>query len=98
MIFHDREQPLKVEERDEKLEHDKWFCPDCKNVDDMDDGEEFTYTGSGGQDLSGNKRTVPQSFDQTLTNAATAKNCKAKFDDKKGGDAGDDWAKGNPYM
>ena len=64
----------------------------------MDDGEEFTYTGSGGRDLSSNKRTAAQSFDQTLTktNAAIARNCKAKFDDKKGGDAGDDWAKGKP--
>ena len=32
-----------------------------------DDGEEFTYTGSGGRDLSGNKRTAEQSFDQKLT-------------------------------
>ena len=32
-----------------------------------DDGDEFTYTGSGGRDLSGNKRTAEQSFDQTLT-------------------------------
>ena len=28
---------------------------------DVDDGDEFTYTGSGGRDLSGNKRTAPQS-------------------------------------
>ena len=53
---------------------------------------------STGRDLSGNKRTAPQSFDQTLTsgNAALARNCKAKFDDKKGGDAGDDWKGGAP--
>ena len=64
--------------------------------DDVDDGEEFTYTGSGGRDLSGNKRTAEQSSDQTLTkvNAAIAKNCHSKFDDKKGGDAGKDWKKG----
>ena len=49
--------------------------------------QEFTYTGSGGRDLSGNKRTAEQSSDQTLTkvNAAIAKN---------GGDAWKDWKKG----
>ena len=32
---------------------------------DKDDGEEFLYTGSGGRDLSGNKRTsTTQDFDQ----------------------------------
>lgn len=35
--------------------------------DDTDNGFEFTYTGSGGRDLSGNKRTADQSSDQTLT-------------------------------
>lgn len=35
--------------------------------DDVDDGEEFLYTGSGGRDLSGNKRTADQSSDQKLT-------------------------------
>ncbi|RXG62368.1 E3 ubiquitin-protein ligase UHRF1 [Armadillidium vulgare] len=35
--------------------------------DDEDRGEEFTYTGSGGRDLSGNKRTAEQSCDQILT-------------------------------
>ena len=34
--------------------------------DDEDNGEYFTYTGSGGRDLSNNKRTAGQSFDQTL--------------------------------
>ena len=55
--------------------------------DDVDNGEEFTYTGSGGRDLSGNKRTAEQSSDQELTkvNAAIAKNCYAKFDNKNGG-------------
>ena len=64
----------------------------------MDDGEEFTYTGSGGRDLSNNKRTAPQSFDQKLdkTNEGIARSCQAKFDEKKGGDAGDDWKKGHP--
>ena len=32
--------------------------------DDTDDGAEFVYTGSGGRDLSGNKRTAEQSMDQ----------------------------------
>ena len=35
--------------------------------DDEDEGEEFTYSGSGGRDLSGNKRTAKQSYDQKLT-------------------------------
>lgn len=35
--------------------------------DDMDEGDWFVYTGSGGRDLSGNKRTSKvQSFDQTF--------------------------------
>lgn len=35
--------------------------------DDRDEGEWFLYTGSGGRDLSGNKRTNKvQSFDQTF--------------------------------
>jgi hypothetical protein len=36
--------------------------------DDTDDGYEFSYTGSGGRDLSGNKRTYVQSFDQVRCN------------------------------
>ena len=78
---------------------------DCQSLalsggyeDDVDDGDEFTYTGSGGRDLSGNKRTTSQSSDQLLTkgNAAIARNCNAKFDDKKGADAGDKWKEGKP--
>lgn len=34
----------------------------------QDNGNYFTYTGSGGRDLSGNKRTAGQSSDQKLTN------------------------------
>merc|ERR1719318_2042713 len=66
--------------------------------DDEDHGDWFTYTGSGGRDLSGNKRTAPQSSDQELTrtNAAIARNCKARFDNKNGGDAGEAWKKGKP--
>lgn len=37
----------------------------CSSVQDR--GDEFTYTGSGGRDLSGNKRIGEHSFDQTLT-------------------------------
>ena len=33
----------------------------------QDNGDSFSYTGSGGRDLSGNKRTAEQSCDQTLT-------------------------------
>lgn len=34
---------------------------------DRDEGDEFLYTGSGGRDLSGNKRIAEQSSDQTLS-------------------------------
>lgn len=52
--------------------------------DDLDNGDEFFYTGSGGRDLSGNKRTAEQSCDQTLTkmNRALAKNCAAPLVEK----------------
>lgn len=65
--------------------------------DDVDDGEEFTYSGSGGRDLSGNKRTAKQSMDQKLTamNRALARNCDAPIDDKKGA-TGKDWRNGKP--
>ena len=33
----------------------------------QDNGDSFFYTGSGGRDLSGNKRTAEQSCDQQLT-------------------------------
>ncbi|KAG5851443.1 hypothetical protein ANANG_G00093480 [Anguilla anguilla] len=49
--------------------------------DDVDYGNEFTYTGSGGRDLSGNKRTAEQSCDQKLTNMnrALALNCSGIY-------------------
>ena len=55
------------------------------------------FPGSGGRDLSGNKRTNVQSFDQTLTksNAAIAASCNAAFDDKNGNES-TDWRKGKP--
>ena len=63
----------------------------------MDNGEEFLYTGAGGRDLSGNKRTAKQGFDQTLTatNKALALNCNAPFNDVDGAEA-KDWRKGSP--
>ncbi|XP_072294857.1 E3 ubiquitin-protein ligase UHRF1 [Eucyclogobius newberryi] len=65
--------------------------------DDVDDGNEFTYTGSGGRDLSGNKRTAEQSCDQTLThmNRALALNCNVSFNAKNGADA-KNWKAGKP--
>ena len=65
---------------------------------DTDNGEEFTFSGSGGRDLSGNKRTASaQSFDQKLTrkNRALALNCDAPVDAKNGATA-KDWRKGKP--
>ena len=57
----------------------------------------FIFPGSGGRDLSGNKRTAEQSFDQTLTksNAAIAVSCNAKLNEKKGNES-TDWQKGKP--
>ncbi|XP_076819888.1 E3 ubiquitin-protein ligase UHRF1-like [Clavelina lepadiformis] len=65
--------------------------------DDEDDGDEFTYTGSGGRDLSGNKRTAEQSCDQILTknNMAIARSCYAKVDVKHGAQS-NDWKKSRP--
>lgn len=65
--------------------------------DDVDDGNEFTYTGSGGRDLSGNKRTAEQSCDQKLTNMnrALAINCNASVNEKDGAEA-KNWKGGKP--
>ncbi|XP_029037655.2 E3 ubiquitin-protein ligase UHRF1-like [Osmia bicornis bicornis] len=65
--------------------------------DDIDNGDEFMYTGSGGRDLSGNKRTAEQSCDQTLTrmNKALAVNCNAKLNATVGATA-EDWRGGIP--
>uniref|UniRef100_A0A803T7A9 E3 ubiquitin-protein ligase UHRF n=1 Tax=Anolis carolinensis TaxID=28377 RepID=A0A803T7A9_ANOCA len=65
--------------------------------DDVDHGNSFTYTGSGGRDLSGNKRTAEQSCDQKLTNMnrALALNCSAPINDKEGSEA-KDWRAGKP--
>ena len=65
--------------------------------DDEDNGDEFFYTGSGGRDLSGNKRTAEQSSDQVLTknNMAIARSCFAKVDSKSGAEA-TEWKKSRP--
>ncbi|XP_075554830.1 E3 ubiquitin-protein ligase UHRF1-like [Dermacentor variabilis] len=65
--------------------------------DDQDDGEQFLYTGSGGRDLSGNKRTAEQSCDQKLTrmNMSLARNCAAPINAKDGAEA-KDWREGKP--
>ncbi|RUS31121.1 hypothetical protein BC938DRAFT_478422 [Jimgerdemannia flammicorona] len=66
--------------------------------EDADDGDEFTYTGSGGRDLTGNKRTGSQTADQALDrfNLALAKTCHAGLNEKFGADAGDLWYKSGP--
>ncbi|TRY97138.1 hypothetical protein DNTS_032791, partial [Danionella cerebrum] len=63
----------------------------------LDRGDEFTYTGSGGRDLSGNKRVGEHSFDQTLThmNRALALNCDAPLNDKDGAESRN-WRAGKP--
>eukprot|EP00095_Tigriopus_kingsejongensis_P006810 maker-scaffold2587_size14210-snap-gene-0.5 protein:Tk06810 transcript:maker-scaffold2587_size14210-snap-gene-0.5-mRNA-1 annotation:"e3 ubiquitin-protein ligase uhrf1 isoform x3" len=65
--------------------------------DDVDNGDEFYYTGAGGRDLSGNKRTAEQSFDQVLekTNLAIAVSCACPLDTKVGGEARK-WREGKP--
>ena len=40
--------------------------------DDFDEGDVFTYTGSGGRNLTGNKRTAPQSSNQSWANSYNA--------------------------
>ncbi|XP_068081324.1 E3 ubiquitin-protein ligase UHRF1 [Anabrus simplex] len=64
--------------------------------DDIDDGESFMYTGSGGRDLSGNKRTAEQSSDQKLTrmNKALAMNCNARLNPN--GAKAENWKAGKP--
>ncbi|MEE6459154.1 hypothetical protein FKM82_000556 [Ascaphus truei] len=65
--------------------------------DEVDRGDEFTYTGCGGRDLSGNKRIGEHSFDQTLThlNRALALNCDAALNDKDGAES-KNWRAGKP--
>ncbi len=65
---------------------------------DADHGEEFFYSGSGGCDLSGNKRTGARVCDQELTksNLALAVSCHARVNAKDGAEANKDWKKGKP--
>ncbi|XP_071439052.1 E3 ubiquitin-protein ligase UHRF1-like [Hetaerina americana] len=65
--------------------------------DDLDNGVEFLYTGSGGRDLSRNKRTSSQSQHQQLerSNKALARNCNAPVDEINGAKARN-WRKGKP--
>ncbi|NP_001406258.1 E3 ubiquitin-protein ligase UHRF2 isoform 2 [Mus musculus] len=65
--------------------------------DEVDRGDEFTYTGSGGKNLAGNKRIGAPSADQTLTNMnrALALNCDAPLDDKIGAESRN-WRAGKP--
>uniref|UniRef100_A0A1B6LJB4 RING-type E3 ubiquitin transferase n=1 Tax=Graphocephala atropunctata TaxID=36148 RepID=A0A1B6LJB4_9HEMI len=64
--------------------------------DDVDKGDEVVYTGSGGRDLSGNKRTNAQGFDQKLSrlNKAIALNCNVPLN-QKGAEA-KNWRGGKP--
>ncbi|KAJ1898919.1 hypothetical protein LPJ81_004240 [Coemansia sp. IMI 209127] len=66
--------------------------------EDTDNGDEFIYTGSGGYDLSGNKRMGRvQTFDQELTrqNRSLALACSTPVDEKIGGEA-KDWKQSSP--
>ncbi|ORZ37451.1 hypothetical protein BCR44DRAFT_1497926 [Catenaria anguillulae PL171] len=68
--------------------------------DDLDHGDDFFYTGSGGRDLKkegANLRTGPQTKDQELTagNLALARTCHAKVDTIRGAEASD-WTKSLP--
>ena len=71
----------------------------CSYDDDIDLGDHFYYTASGGKD-SANKCRVggPQTKDQELKrcNKALALNCFAPFNSDKGANAGFDWQKGKP--
>jgi len=65
--------------------------------DDEDLGIEFYYTGAGGRDLSGNKRSGAPIKDQEFkgVNEALAKCCAAPLNGKNGATA-KEWKKGKP--
>ncbi|ORX67290.1 hypothetical protein DL89DRAFT_56116 [Linderina pennispora] len=66
--------------------------------EDEDHGEEFIYTGSGGYNLSGSRRTPKaQAFDQELTrqNLSLARACAAPVNDDVGAEAAD-WRSSSP--
>ena len=62
---------------------DKLSCPSLilsgGYMNEENRGDWFTYIGAGGRDLSSNKRTPKQSFDQKIdrSNAAIARNCSS---------------------
>uniref|UniRef100_A0A8C6SFK1 RING-type E3 ubiquitin transferase n=1 Tax=Neogobius melanostomus TaxID=47308 RepID=A0A8C6SFK1_9GOBI len=60
--------------------------------DEVDRGDEFTYTGSGGRDLSGNKRIGDLNV---FVFRALASNCDAPLDDKVGAESRN-WRAGKP--
>ncbi|KAF5308962.1 hypothetical protein FQR65_LT00044 [Abscondita terminalis] len=64
--------------------------------DDVDNGVEFVYSGSGGRDLSNNRRVNDQSSDQVLSrmNKALALNCNAPLN--MNGAEATDWKGGKP--
>jgi len=66
--------------------------------DDEDNGFNFIYTGSGGRDLGGNRRTAAQSSDQKLekTNLALSKSCADTVVDEAGCHRAIDWKKSKP--
>ncbi|OLL25756.1 E3 ubiquitin-protein ligase UHRF1 [Neolecta irregularis DAH-3] len=66
--------------------------------EDIDDGDSFVYTGSGGRDLkTGNRRTAEQTLDQTLAkqNLALAMTCDAPINPNKGAEA-KNWKNSKP--
>ncbi len=72
-------RPIETTQPHPFLCHIPFFSSSCHRYeDDRDEGEWFLYTGSGGRDLSGNKRTNKvQSFDQKFEsmNAALKMSC-----------------------
>ncbi|XP_054162429.1 E3 ubiquitin-protein ligase UHRF1-like, partial [Oppia nitens] len=72
----------------------------CSYDEDIDLGNEFYYTASGGKDKTVNKCRVggPQTKDQELKrcNKALALNCYAPFNGTTGANAGTDWQLGQP--
>lgn len=77
------------------------ICSSGGYANDADRGDELEFTGSGGNDLSGNKRNAPQTMNQTMEgrrgqgNKWLAQCCKCQFTEE-GGDSGDRWRDGKP--
>lgn len=71
----------------------------CSYEDDIDLGERFYYTASGGRESAGKARVGgPQVKDQELKrcNKALALNCHGGLNEASGANAGLDWRKGRP--